>query len=217
MSPKKRENPRLVKYDIELPPPLELAKIAAAVGPRDNYKEALRNAGKLYLEACQFHQEFENATLKNRASMFVDWFAIDFDPHSIFRPQSEGLPSPKEFPAPLDEFLRLVVRAKTPADGVKRLRDYFGNEFQHLMAYMKLPEGSRDRASKCYHNCHDFLSHYKEGQDEMDFAVAQIERLKATGLDEDHWYALNDDYLAWWRQQKSTKARKSGNEPKKKS
>ena len=230
--------PELAVYKTELPPPLELAKLAAAVGPRDNYREAIRNASKLYFEACKFHLEFTNAQPKERALMFDDWKAAEFDAVSAFSPEFKDLHCPKRFPAPFDEFLSRVVAGKTTADRMKNLRDYFQYEFKLLMAYRALPADPEDRpcdlnvgedvivklrspdsfarANPCYRNCNFFLSYYHEGQDDMDFAAAQLKRLKAEGLNDDQWYALGGDYLAWWRQEKSKKASQSGKKPKKK-
>ena len=206
---RKKPIPELAVYECDLPPPLELAKMADAIGPLDNYREALRNACKRYMEARQFHDEFKNATLEERALMFDDWKAAGFDALSAFSPELKGVLCPKRFPAPFDEFLSLVVGAKTPADCMKRLRDYLQNEFRHLVAYRELPAGSKDRLLGCYRNCCYFLGLYRKGQDELDFAAKQIERLRAGGLNEDQWDVFGCGYLAWWRQEKSKKASQS--------
>jgi hypothetical protein len=42
------------------------------------------------------------------------------------------VPRPAKFPASLDDFLRLIVRAKTPADQMKRFRDFLRDRWKRL-------------------------------------------------------------------------------------
>lgn len=193
----KKPIPELAVYEGELPTPLELAKIAAAVGPPDNPREAVRNAMRLYLEATEFRQAYEKASPIERASELDDTEAKRAAFISLgtaarrkdrlrLQPCEVKVPLPGSFPAKYNDFLALVVRAKTPSDSEKRLRDFF--------------------RSQCPNE-----------QDDLTFAGGQIAELKAKGLNDPQWYAFGCDYLAWWNQEKSTKATHSGKKPKKKS
>lgn len=124
MSRKKPIPEELAVYEGKLPPPLELAMMADAVGPHDNYKEALRNAGKRYMEAVEFWQAYEKASVEERAMILGDTRTI-LTAH--LTEIAVKVPILAVFPGTLDDFLKRVVKAKkeTIADPTKRLRDFF--------------------------------------------------------------------------------------------
>jgi len=94
-----------------------------------------------------------------------------------------------QVPATLDEFLSKIVKAKTPADGSKRFRDFL--------------------CSVCFSDDGDPLSK----------AADQIQRIKeadrqAGYFTQTRWEIMGGSYLEWWKNQKSSKARESAKKRK---
>ncbi len=90
--------------------PETLAMIAAtlAKGGVDKPETAIANAAALYDAACEH--------LESKARHFAAKQAK--------AEARAALARPKKFPATFNDVLRLIVRAKTSADGTKRFRDY---------------------------------------------------------------------------------------------
>ena len=96
---------------------------------------------------------------------------------------------PSKFPATLDDFLRLIVRAKTPADSMKRLRDFF----------------------RCRHAEHP--NRYRDAAD----TIAEIKAHDCEGgyfADFQMWRSKANAYGVWWMNQKSLKASQSAQKRK---
>lgn len=174
--------PKLERCECELPPPLELAKLAAVLHRNENYyfDQAIQKAAQLYRKAVQFHEKFAKATAKEKTVMLADW---DTELAEIvadeYFPWRKVIPNPEHgHPATLNEFLRRVVKAKTPADCEKNLRDYF--------------------RSQC-----------PPGHDDLDFAAQWLAKLKEDGLDDEQWYGLGSSYLSWRKDHVSEQNRKN--------
>ena len=99
---------------------------------------------------------------------------------------------PQMFPATLNDFLNLIVRAKTPADSMKRLRDFI------LYEQAENPDLYRDPA--------DIIAEMK-AQDQEGGCFANFET----------WHSLASGYANWWNSQKSRKARESASKRKNRS
>lgn len=104
---------------------------------------------------------------------------------------NNGVPLPPKFPATLDDFLRIVVAARTPADATKRLRDFYTEE--HARPLIFRGEVSNE----------DFEQAGKK-------ASYEIQGWKDGGFrDAKQWRSLASRYLLWWTIQKSVKAQAS--------
>lgn len=102
----------------------------------------------------------------------------------------EGISLPKKFPASLDDFLSLIVRARTPADSMKRLRDFFRDK-----TVADLKTGGFDGPVTPDDNA------------QVETAVEQdIKRLGDYGISKTKWGALAKHYYGWWARQKSAKS-----------
>src|SRR5437016_1872330 len=109
-----------------LPSPETLALIGANVARGGSLKarEAVTYAAELYDEACA---RLEHATkLQDAYSREAAMFA--------------GIPHPEKFPAPFDDFLRLIVRAKTPADATKRFRDFLRDRLKRSCVFGRIED-----------------------------------------------------------------------------
>lgn len=93
-----------------------------------------------------------------------------------------------KFPAKLDDFLRVVVDAKTPADSFKRLRDFYQYFYQH----------EEDPERKAIQSLEKIKDADKQGG----------------YFDVRSWLNLEALYSFWWQKQKSIKARASANQRK---
>jgi hypothetical protein len=97
---------------------------------------------------------------------------------------------PPRFPATLDNFLRLIVRAKTPADSMKRLRDFFRDQ------HARNPELYEDAAERIG-MMKDFD---KRGGYFTDFS---------------RWHSMAGAYEIWWADRKSQSAHDSAKKRRK--
>jgi hypothetical protein len=95
--------------------------------------------------------------------------------------------APEKFPATLRDFLRLIVRARTPADSMKRLRDWF----RHENATHQAPEAA------------DRITQIKAADQQGGYFTRF-----------DDWRALAVGYKHWWSGQKSLKASQSAKKKK---
>jgi hypothetical protein len=104
------------------------------------------------------------------------------------------LPMPKHFPASLKDFLARIVKAKTPADSMARLRQFLRKEAARdwfWFAPKPIAEDERDA-----------------------WVISQLEAIKKGDKEggfftEGIWSSMGSAYHSWWCDQKSAKTRKS--------
>jgi hypothetical protein len=135
------------------------------------------------------------------------------------------LSAPQLFPAELDEFVCLVVRAKTLNDGTKRFRDFLRHRVWQFYyepypkptrASGETPNEFKVRLGDCHRKEQRRLRDLSEiGKAEINerieaTVVKQMTRYGGDGIGERHWQSLATDYSNWWRSQRSEKARESG-------
>jgi hypothetical protein len=109
------------------------------------------------------------------------------------------VPKPESFPATLEDFYRLIVKARTPADCAKRFRDFLGNVCSRYPAPGKGESLARTAPE--------------------DSAIIHIQKIKDADKEggfftESKWLALAGRYSDWWKQQKSSKSRESASKRK---
>jgi hypothetical protein len=109
----------------KLPPPFQLAKIAAAIGPADNPDEAIRKAAWLYLRAMKFCASFKMATAEQRACMCGQFDVYCESPKGRKEEWVDLGPVRRGEVTDYNSFLKRVVGARTPADSSARLRLFF--------------------------------------------------------------------------------------------
>lgn len=134
-------------------------------------------------------------------------------------------PQPKIFPGDLDEFLRLIVRAKTPADEMKRFRDFLHWKW-HNWHQAQAPEPVRENG-ETPKEFRKRLKLHKERQRENNRELRTLgkkaiqRRVESTvngllakyrdnGIPEVHWQSLAQEYREWWKLQRRAKAAESG-------
>jgi hypothetical protein len=118
-----------------------------------------------------------------------------------------GVAMPQKFPATLADFLRLVVRGKGTAEKTKRLRDFYTAEHARpLMFKGKLAPEDQVCAER---RAGDEIAAWKAGGFRDTGSAPKVERA------EEKWRRLAVRYLAWWKSQKSVKARDSALKRKK--
>ena len=186
MSPRKKKNgnaadPQQISTNrypnkSELPPPLELAKLAALLhrNSGNDFGEAILKAVQLYRKVVYLHEIIESYPAEELRVQMEDFdtgrvYMIDGVPIPFGYSQRRApVPNPKNgFTATLDDFLEAFVKTHPPADAAKRLRDFF--------------------RSRC-----------PTGQDELDYASHEIEKIKANGFDSLRWLNLGVLYSNWW-------------------
>lgn len=134
-------------------------------------------------------------------------------------------PQPKIFPGDLDEFLRLIVRAKTPADDTKRFRDFLRWKLQDWY-HAESPEPVR-KSGETPKEFEEQIERYREkeqrrkrdvvelGENEIRCRIEktvaqQMEKYRDDGISRMHWQSLAADYREWWKLQRRAKAAESG-------
>lgn len=105
-----------------------------------------------------------------------------------------GLPKPDRFPATLKEFLRLIVKAKTPADCMPRLLRFLRE------GYSSPPWRARE---KSYTADEAEVKAYDEMQ-----AITEADK-QGGYFTKLQWLMLASEYRDWWRDLKSAQARES--------
>lgn len=118
---------------------------------------------------------------------------------------------PDRFPATLKDFLTLVVKAKTPADGTKRVRDWGKSQVQ---GFFIIPKTKRVRVPSDPEKRKKLI---QEGQLSLapthEFATLEmiIEGDKAGGFfkTKTQWRRFALRYISWWKQERSRTARAS--------
>jgi hypothetical protein len=166
------------------PTQFELAMLAAIV-TRGNKKplESVDYAWNLWCDSGEVLQS------GGTAALFLDRALND---PAVKKSWQDAGKMPARFPAKLDDFLNLIVRAKTPADSMKRLREFFSHEQAENPDLYREPADriaemkARDREVGCFAN----------------FKSWQIEACA---------------YDIWWSGQKSKKARESASKSKRRS
>lgn len=217
-----KTNPRLHETVSEtpgsrvlMPPPAELAQIAAALlVPHPGYHHesaqldaAIKEAIRLYSRAVSFCHEHQGDTPERLALVVGDIDAVEQDLAALCHENSGGwpddIPKPKAFPASLNEFLKLVVTAKTRADATARLRAFLGYFHQHFIPNRTAPQ---------------ILEYHRETlctQERAEtWAAETIGTLKKQGLSENTWVLFTRRYEEWWQAQRSIKARESAQKRK---
>jgi len=164
---------------IKAPDTKTLAVLAAIVGlgSKKRPHESVQYAWELWCES---------ESLVRRGEIDASWAIERVGDHlpDIKRPEWKDR-LPKRFPATLDDFLRLIVKAKTPADSHKRLKDYFHDVCAETGS--KDPEGDAVKSI-------EFIK-------DLDKKGGRFKRRA--------WVLEARSYDAWWRSKKSGKARES--------
>jgi hypothetical protein len=167
---------------IKPPTQFELAMLAATVsrGTTQEPLEAVSYAWELWYESggCVQH---------GGLAAWALYRSIE-DP-AVLRSWRERGHAPRKFPATLDDFLRLIVKAKTPADSMKKLRDFFRHE------QAQRPQLYGDPAGR----------------------IAEIKAADRAGgyfADFKRWQSMACVYEIWWADQKSLKASNSAKKRK---
>jgi len=178
----------------ELLPSCEQLAVIAASTHRKNPADAVRHGIAIWREADKVLKETAEAKAQRD---FAD------------------IPLPRKFPAKFRDFLGLVIRAKTPADSEKRLRDFYRDEHtRHLTGgkpeRLNQPLTDWDAEKK---------KHVVRRPDDTkiveDHAAAQIGGWKTGGFNtKEQWLRLAKRYLNWWRSIKSSKAQDAANRRK---
>lgn len=129
--PKKQLNrpAELRRYERDLPSVTEFALLAAILGPREEPNEAFARAAKLHSLAAEFHDAYTKSSPEDRAFVCGDSLALSAALDAKLAPSFPKVPPPPKdhFPT-YSDFLSRVVKAKTPADSQKRMRDFFRSE-----------------------------------------------------------------------------------------
>ncbi len=175
---------------VELPSPLQLAELAALIG-FDEYSDpklnevpmdaAIHKAVRLYLRAVCFQQEHGSDSLEKwKAAVATPMERASERLRKSAAERPTDIPKPKKFPAKLKEFFRLIVKAKTEAD--------------------------------CYHRFRHFLEEYSSSFG--DRPVVELQKIKDKDRHEGYfteslWLLLAIAYRGWWSVQRSIKAHES--------
>ncbi|MBM3882917.1 MAG: hypothetical protein FJ387_24870 [Verrucomicrobia bacterium] len=152
-----------------------LAQLAAilSTGAQLSPTEAVERACEIW------HVAREKLSDKSRA-LIMNWVRA-------MAPQTQirQLSAPRAFPATFEEFLKIVVRAKTPADATKRFRDFL-----------------KDRVAESYEaSAHSPAPTSIEMDNE---ALNLLEQLRRGGFSKNEfWDFLSRDYRAWWSERRS--------------
>ena len=168
----------------QLPPPIELAKIAATVGPVDNPRKSLENAVWLYLNTLKFHETFTSATQEQRC-LLCGQFDLLYE-SKIANPEVKLGHFWNYKGTVWNAFLESVVKMKTPADSTARIRKFF----------QSLCPGNDDPK--------EFSTN----------SIEYFKSISVTNDNWQHWSHIADAYSDWWREQKSKQARESADRPR---
>ncbi len=159
------------------PSQMELAQLAALISHGKTAVDAVAYALELWREsAIALSQTWEEVGIYQ-----YDISIAKFVREAVEAPY-KNLPKPNRFSATLDEFLRLIVKGKTPADGTKRLRDFLNDRYAYTA---EKPSGAFT------------LESIKAGDKAGGFFTPSL------------WRVLGTSYMAWWKGHKSKAARAS--------
>jgi hypothetical protein len=187
--------------DIQKPPPPSpspetLAMIAATLarGGVDNPATSIANAAALYDEA-RAHLELRDRNLAARQAKAEERAA---------------LPHPKQLPPTFDDILKLIVCAKTPADGTKRFRDYLRAELEGYLSSNRTKPYPTWAQPAAKARLERMILSKDDGEQlrlAIDEQVAHGIETHKYGITEDAWYQLVKNYGNWWHSHKSGSAR----------
>jgi hypothetical protein len=171
-------------------------------GSKRNAAEAVAYVLDLYEEAeCALERAAieEGVVPEYAAAQSLDMTLKRIAAVERLEESKKAAPKPESFPATLEDFYRLIVKAKTPADCAKRFRDFLGNVFARYPS----PGNGKSRAKIA-----------PEGS-----AIMHIQKIKQADKEggfftESKWLALVGRYSDWWKQQKSSKSRESASKRK---
>jgi len=109
------------------------------------------------------------------------------------------LAKPDEFPATLGDFFRLIVKAKTTADCMRRFRQFL--------------------REKGWRKTHFVEERPPVGFDPETWTANEIQRIKDKDKNGGYfenlgWLGMGSAYRSWWKAQKSMKARESARKRK---
>jgi hypothetical protein len=171
--------------------PEELAKLAAAVSHGKKPAKAVAYA----LELCRESVRALDRIARDEGGvpgLGFNPFSTDATLERLEKLESwkKAVPKPETLPATLDDFFDKIVKAKTPADNYKRLRDFF---CQVTFA------SDNDPQSKAV----EVIQRIKDRDKQTGFFTQTI------------WEIMGGRYLEWWKNQKSSKARESAKKRKK--
>jgi len=199
--------------------PETLALIAANVASGTNLKpaEAVGYAAALYDEArAKLEQAMKLGAAYVREA--EAWAAIQH---------------PENFPAPLDDFLRLIVHAKTPALGKKRYCDFLRDRVKGFCANGKIQDYPKWAEWAARKHFAEMTPEQRQnpkwaGMTEQEIGAAleqaHLEKRVASDMadwqrlgfrDEHSWCLWGKDYSAWWASQRSDQARAAAKKSKK--
>lgn len=170
-----------------LPSIEELARLAAiaSAGMKKRPSDAVAYAFKLWRESHAAIERFssEEAGIPGLGSFERTLDQIDLvqQEQAARKVLRANMSMPPKFPATLEDFQRLIVKARTPADSTKRLRDFF---------------------------CHSFAA---TEDDPGTAAARLFQRIKdedkaGGSFSKQKWLLLGARYSAWWKDQRSSKA-----------
>jgi hypothetical protein len=169
--------------------PEGLANLAAAVSQGRTPAKAVAYALELCRESAK---ALDNITLED-IGVTAGGFNVlsqDLTTEQFVKQEKweKTVPKPDKFPATLGDFFRIIVKAKTPADCTKRLRDFYVSQFS----------SDKDPQSKAASQ----IQRIKDADKQGGFFT------------EIKWVMVGESYLDWWKQKKSTSARMSARQRK---
>lgn len=103
--------------------------------------------------------------------------------------EKAAVQTPQQWPAPIDEFYKLIVRAKDRTTNQPRLKAYLLHIWQEL-ARLKPKALNPSEADRQ--------------------AEAHLLALKSNGFSREEWHEHAAPYLAWWKKQKTEKKQLAG-------
>ena len=171
--------------------PEELAKLAATVSHGKTPAEAVAYAVDLCHESIM---ALNSIALEEGVPPGLGFhpFSMDSTLERIQKLENwkKNTPKPEAFPASLGVFFDLIVKARTPADCTKRMRDFL---------------------------CQVFFANDCDPHSRAAGLIQRIKDCEQQGgyFSETKWEIMGGCYLEWWKEEKSRKARKSGGQRKK--
>jgi hypothetical protein len=138
-----------------------------------------------------------------------------------------NIPQPEKFPASFDVFLRLIVRAKTPADATKRFRDSLRDRWKRFAANGNIkdyPKWAEWAGKKFFEELkpEERKNPRWVGMTEQEIGTAleqgnleqkvagQMEEYGRGFRDQYSWCLCAKEYYAWWKNQLRNAKRASG-------
>jgi hypothetical protein len=174
------------RQDGSLPSREQLAMIAAST-QRKNPADAVKHALEIWREADKILRD-------ERAAQTQRPFA--------------GIPLPPKFPATLRDFLRLIVNARTPADSIKRFRDF---QRQQNRNWLYSQKSERQEVEMQGRTGTQKIAPPTLGPEDEELierrTAADIESMQTEPFKKMKWLRLALLYNGWWRAVKSNKAK----------